>query len=110
MRARWASFAVGLWLILAPLLLAYPSVAAVLHEVAFGLLVCVGTLAALEWPLARFALALPAGWLITAPHAVGWNSRVVTANELASGIVLLLLTLVPSGKVASARSPAKMAA
>jgi len=110
MRARWASFGVGLWLILAPLVLGYPSVSAVLHEVALGMLVCVGTLAALEWPVARFALAVPAGWLLAAPDAISWGSRTVAANELASGVVVLLLALVPSGKVAGARAPAKMAA
>ena len=110
MRARWATFAVGLWLMLAPLVLGYPTVAAVLHEVALGLLVCVGTLAALEWPLLRLALAAPGGWLLAAPDALGWGSRLVTANELAAGAVVLLLALVPSGKVAVARTPAKMAA
>jgi hypothetical protein len=110
MRARWASFVVGLWLILAPLVLGYPTVSAVLHDVALGLLVSVGALAALEWPAARFAMAGPAAWLLVAPDAVGWGSRVVAANELASGVAVLALALVPSGKVAAARAPAKMAA
>ncbi|GEJ56732.1 hypothetical protein AMYX_14730 [Anaeromyxobacter diazotrophicus] len=110
MRARWATFAVGLWLMLAPLVLGYPTVAAVLHDVALGLLVSVGTLAALEWPLVRFALAAPAIWLLAAADALGFGSRTVTANELASGVAVLLLALVPSGKVAEARHPAKMAA
>ena len=101
---------VGLWLILAPLALGYPTVSAVLHEIALGLLVCVGTLAALEWPAVRFALTLPAAWLVTAADAVDWGSRTVTSNELACGITVLVLALVPSGKVAGARVPAKMAA
>jgi hypothetical protein len=109
MRARWVSFAVGLWLMLAPLILGYPTVASVLHEVALGLLVCVGTLAALEWPLLRFALAVPGAWLLAAADTLGWGSRLVTTNELVSGVAVLLLSLVPSGKVAVAR-PAKMAA
>ncbi|HTP26366.1 MAG TPA: hypothetical protein VMK12_12005 [Anaeromyxobacteraceae bacterium] len=108
MRARWTSFGVGLWLILAPLVLGYPVVSAVLHDVALGLLVCVGTLAALEWPTARFALTVPGLWLITAPDAVGWGSHLVLANELASGLAVLVLALIPSAKLASA--PAKMAA
>jgi hypothetical protein len=107
---RWASFATGLWLILAPLLLAYASVAAVLHEVAVGLLVCVATLAALEWPLARFALLGPAAWLLAAPEVLMWSGTTVRANEIASGLVLVALTLVPSGKFGAARTPAKMAA
>jgi len=110
MRARWASFAVGLWLILAPLVLGYASVAAVLHEVALGLLVCVATLAALEWPPARFALVAPALWLLAASDAIDWGSTAVAANEFASGLAVLLLALVPAGKVANARAPAKMAA
>jgi hypothetical protein len=110
MRARWVSFAVGLWLILSPLVLGYPNVSAVLHEVALGLLVCVATLAALEWPLARFAVTAPALWLVTAADRIDWGSRLVASNELACGLAALVLALVPSGKVAAARSPAKMAA
>ena len=106
MRARWASFAVGLWLLLAPLVLGYPSVRAVLHDIALGTIVCAAALAALEWPLARCALALLAVWLLIAANALGWSSRTVVANELAAGVALLLLSLVPSGKVAVTRRPA----
>lgn len=108
MRARWASFAVGLWLILAPLVIGYPTVASVLHEVALGLLVCVVALAAMEWPLARIGLAFPALWLLAASDAIGWGSRGVARNELACGLAMLVLALVPSSKPAGA--PAKMAA
>ncbi len=110
MRARWVTFGLGLWLILAPLVLGYPTVLAVLHEVALGMLVCVGTLAALEWPLARFALALPGAWLLHAPDALAWGSRTVAANELACGVAVLLLAIVPSARLAAGRAPAKMAA
>ena len=109
-RARWASFGVGLWLLLAPLVLGYPSVAAVLHDVALGMLVCVGTLAALEWPLARFALVVPAVWLGVAGGVLDWGSTIVTTNEIASGVAVLLLALVPSSRIAAARAPAKLAA
>lgn len=100
MVARWASFAVGLWLILAPLLLGYGDVVAVLHEVALGLLVCVGTLAALEWPTARLAQLVPAAWLIVAPRLLAFNSAVVTANEVAAGAALAVLALIPGGRLA----------
>jgi hypothetical protein len=109
MRARWISFAAGTWLILAPLVLGYPSVAAVLHEVALGLLVCVGTLAALEWPRARFLNLVPGAWLLVAARLVWWSSPRVTVNEIACGVLVIGLALVPSGKVAAARAPAKMA-
>jgi hypothetical protein len=109
-RARWVSFAVGLWLILAPLVLGYPSVSAVLHEVALGMLVCVGTLAALEWPLTRLSLLVPALWLLAAAEVMGWGSRVVAVNQLVCGVAVLALALVPSEKVAEARTPAKMPA
>jgi hypothetical protein len=108
MRARWATFAVGLWLLLAPLVLGYPTVASVLHEVALGLLVCVGALAAMEWSAARICLVVPALWLLTAWDAIDWGSRAVAGNELACGFAILALALVPSGKTADA--PAKMAA
>lgn len=107
MRARWASFGVGVWLIFAPLVLGYPTALAVLHEVALGLLVCVATLAALEWPAARIALAAAAGWLLLASDAIDWGSSLVAANELASGIAVLALALVPGGKLAGARATAQ---
>jgi hypothetical protein len=110
MLARWASFGVGLWLLLAPLVLGYPSVAAVLHDVGLGFLVCVGTLAAMEWPLARFALAIPAAWLLRASDAIRWPSSVISANELACGLAVLALAVVPNGRLATSRAPAKMAA
>jgi hypothetical protein len=108
MGARWASFAVGLWLIAAPLVLGYPTVGSVLHEVALGLLVCIGALVAMERPLARIGLAVPALWLLAAWSAVDWGSRAVADNELACGLATLALALVPGGKAADA--PAKMAA
>ena len=98
MVARWASFATGLWLVFAPLVLGYPQAAAVLHDVAIGLLVCVAALAALEWPLARFVQLLPGLWLLGAPRALGFESEVVVANQLASGVLLVALTAVPSGR------------
>jgi hypothetical protein len=110
MRARWASFAIGFWLLVAPLVLGHRDVAAVLHDVALGLLVCVGALAAMEWPQARFALAAPGAWLVVAGKALGWGDGLVAANELAAGAAVLLLALVPQGRASEARGPAKMAA
>ena len=110
MRARWASFAIGFWLIVAPLVLGHREVAAVLHDVALGLLVCVGALAAMEWPHARFAVAAPGAWLIIAGRTLGWGSAVTAANELAAGAAIILLALVPQGRAGDAREPAKMAA
>lgn len=98
MYARWGSLAVGLWLVLAPLILGYGSVAPILHDVAAGVLVCMATLAALEWPLARFALAAPALWLVVAARA--GSDPEATVAELVSGAVLLVLALVPSARFA----------
>jgi hypothetical protein len=100
MMARWASFAVGLWLLLAPLVLGHEEVAPVLHDVALGLLVCVGTLAALEWPVARLGQLVPALWLVAAPRVLAFESTTVTANQVASGAVLAVLALVPGGRLA----------
>jgi hypothetical protein len=94
MPARWGSFAIGLGLMLAPLLLGYDSARAVVHDVAMGLLVCVGSLAALEWPRARFALAAPAAWL--AATARRWDDPAAQGAELGAGLLLIVLALVPS--------------
>ncbi len=94
MPARWGSFAIGLGLILAPLVLGYGSPGLVVHDVAMGLLVCVATLAAFEWPRARFALAIPALWLVAAGRTSG--DAAAAAAELGAGGLLLALALVPS--------------
>jgi hypothetical protein len=96
MYARWASFAVGIGLMLAPVALGYGSVARILHDVAMGVLVCVATLAALEWPLARFVLAAPATWLLLAARRSPDASA--AAAELAAGALLLLLAAIPSAR------------
>ncbi|WP_242346802.1 hypothetical protein [Anaeromyxobacter terrae] len=97
MYARWASFAVGLGLMLAPLVLGYGSVGPILHDVAMGLLVCIATLAAFEWPRARFALGAPALWLVLV--ARDGSDRVAAAAELSAAALLLVLALVPSARL-----------
>jgi hypothetical protein len=94
MAARWASFGVGLWLMLAPLVLGYGAIAPVLHGVLVGLLVCIVTLAAFEWPEARFAVGLPALWLAATAHLSA--DRAAAAVEVVSSLLLALLSLVPS--------------
>jgi hypothetical protein len=96
MPARWGSFAIGLGLMLAPLVLGYGSAGAILHDVAMGTLVCVATLAALEWPRARFALGAPALWLLATGRASA--DPVAAAAEMGAGGLLLVLALVPSGR------------
>ena len=96
MYARWGSFAIGVGLMLAPVVLGYGSVARILHDVAMGVLVCIATLAALEWPPARFVLAAPAIWLLLAGR--GSPDRAAGLAELASGVALLALAAVPSAR------------
>jgi hypothetical protein len=83
-------------LMLAPLVLGYASAGAILQDVAMGLLVCVATIAALEWPRARFVMAAPALALL-ASGRTAQDARSAVA-ELASGGLLLALALVPSAR------------
>jgi hypothetical protein len=98
MYARWGSFAVGVALLLAPLVLGYGSAAAILHDVAMGSLVCVATLAALEWPRARFTLVVPGVWL--AAFAPASAERAAVAVDLSAGTLLLALAAIPSARLA----------
>ena len=97
MIARWVSFGIGLGLMLAPLVVGYGAAAPILHDVAIGMLVCVATLVALEWPPARFALGAPALWLLVAGR--GADERPVAIVELVAGALLLVLAAVPSPRV-----------
>jgi hypothetical protein len=88
---------------LAPVVLGYGSAGAVVHDVAMGLLVCVATLAALEWPRARFAMAAPALWLVLSARASGDDAA--AGAELTAGLLLLALALVPSARRVPRRAP-----
>jgi hypothetical protein len=112
MVARWSSFAAGLWLMFAPLVLGHATAVAVLHDVALGLLVCVASLAALEWPAARYTLLAPATWLLSAPRAMAWQQPAVEANQVVVGVAVAVLAVVPSGRLLRRRaeSASKMAA
>jgi len=103
MYARWSSFAVGLGLMLAPLVIGYHSVAPIVHDVAMGVLVCIATLAALEWPAARLVLAAPAVWLLLAGS--GWSDPAAAAADVAAGTILLVLAAVPSARFAPPNLP-----
>jgi hypothetical protein len=97
MYARWSTFGFGMGLVLAPLLLGYQDVTAILQDVAIGLLICIATLAALEWPPARFGIALPAAWLV-------WSGRgsadpAAAVAELVAGTALLALAAFPSARL-----------
>src|SRR5512138_1324806 len=88
MYARWASFSVGLALVLAPLVLGYGALGPILHDVALGLLVCILALATVEWPGAAFVLLGAAGWLVLAGHAA--RDARPAAAALAAGVLVLL--------------------
>ncbi len=104
MYARWGSFAVGLALTIAPLALGYGAIGPILHDVAMGLLVCVATLGALDWPPLRFSPVAPALWLLWAGRGAG-DPRVATA-EIAAGALLLLLAPIPSPRRSRRPAPA----
>ncbi len=103
MIARWVGFAVGLGLVLAPLVAGYADVGAILRDVALGTLVCVATLAALEWPRMRFALTVPALWLLLAGRAATDPRAAVV--EAGAGGALALLALFPSGRLVARLPP-----
>ncbi len=97
MHARWASFAIGMGLILAPVLAGYGEAGAILHDVAMGLLVCVVALAALESPPLRFLSFAPAAWLVWTGARAGdaASARV----EVVAGALLAIATLVPRARL-----------
>ena len=93
MYARWGTFAIGVGLILAPLLAGYQDAAAILHDIALGVLVCVLTLAALETPSVRFLILAPAGWLLWSGARAG--DPAVSRAEVLAGALLAVGSLLP---------------
>jgi hypothetical protein len=108
MYARWVSFGIGLAVMLAPLAVGYHAPGPILQDVGIGLLACIATLAALEWPAFRFALALPASWLLLSGR--GADRLAVAVIEISSGTALLLLAGVPSARRLSRAAQARDAA
>jgi hypothetical protein len=96
MYARWASFAVGLWLMLAPLVLGYRAVGPILHDVAMGLLVCIATLAALSGRARSSRSKAPRSGSCSSRDA---GDRLAATAELSGGALLVLLALVPSARL-----------
>lgn len=96
MYARWGTFAVGLGLVLAPLLLGYQEVGPILHDVTMGVLACVLTLAALDLPALRFLNLLPAAWLVWTGH--GAADPAAARAEWVGGLLLLAAAMVPRAR------------
>jgi len=97
MYARWGTFAIGMGLVLAPLVVGYQEIGPILHDVAIGLVVCILALAALETPALRFLNALPAAWLV-------WTGRLSNhagagLAEIVGGALLVVAALVPRARV-----------
>jgi hypothetical protein len=97
MYARWGSFAIGLGLVLAPLLAGYQDAGAILHDIALGLLLCVITLAALETPSLRFLLLAPAAWLLWT--GVRAADPAAARAELLAGALVAVTSLLPRGRL-----------
>ncbi len=97
MYGRWATFAIGMGLVFAPLAVGYQEIGPILHDVAIGLVVCILALAALETPALRFLNALPAAWLI-------WTGRLSAdpgagLAEIIGGALLVGAALLPRARV-----------
>jgi hypothetical protein len=104
MLARWGTFSVGLGLIFAPLVFAYPEIGPILHDVAIGMVVCILALAALENPSLRFLSALPAAWLIWIGRLAGGAGAGLV--EIAGGALLVASLLLPRARLGSERGRA----
>ena len=92
----WASFALGLWLAVSPWIAGYSEHnAATANAIFLGLALALGShfecvACADQQPAEWFNLA--AGiWLVCAPFALDFGSRVATANSVAVGAFVALL-------------------
>src|SRR5687767_2465623 len=104
----WATLCVGIWLLMAPLILGYQALTPILHDALAGLVVCLAALAASQWPRARLALAIPGLWLVVAPRVLGHGQADATATEVASGLAVTVLMLLPTG-IPQLRGPKRAA-
>ena len=104
MGSRWATFVIGLGLLLAPLAAGYASAAAILRDVSTATLVCVTALASMQWPRVRLLNVLTALWLFHSARRTA-DARAASV-ELAAGALLLAAALLPHRRrVTSAPAP-----
>lgn len=97
MYARWSTFAIGMGLVLGPMVVGYQQVGPVLQDVAIGCVVCILTLAALENPSLRFLNALPAAWLVWTGSLAA--DAVAQLAEVVCGALLVIAVLVPRARL-----------
>lgn len=103
MYVRWATFAIGFGLVMAPMVIGYEQVGPTLHDVAIGCVICILALAALENPALRFLQTLPAAWLM---WTGAFAEPPTQLTEIAAGALLVAAALVPRARLAPERGRA----
>ncbi len=118
MESRFANLniALGLWLALAPWLLAYDVALSRYNGVVVGVLVMVSAFAAMLWPPARWANTGLGAWLIASPFVLGYgiwdpsmglavSARWAAVNHVVVGAMVLSVSLIPSIQRWQPRAP-----
>lgn len=102
--ARWISLVLGLWLVVAPLVLGYDDVAARRVDTFTGVAIAAFGLAAMGWSPLRFANALAGLWLVVAPFLLGYGTSfgAATINAVVVGALVVGAALGTSAETASA--------
>jgi hypothetical protein len=96
----WITLVMGLWLIAAPFVVGYSDTfPATANDVALGVLIGASSLwialradapGWLDWALMLFGI-----WAVIAPFALGYNATTIAmANDVAAGVIVLVLAIV----------------
>jgi hypothetical protein len=96
MFARWLTVVVGLWLVLAPLVLGHVDLQARSTEVWVGLAVAITAVVAMAVRGFRFITTGLGAWLAMAPFVLAYRSGTAIAHDVLVGLLLIALSLVPT--------------
>ncbi|MBJ6760842.1 SPW repeat protein [Myxococcaceae bacterium JPH2] len=95
MWARWCNLFLGVWLIIAPVVLDYPHPVPRMNDAIVGLLIAtVALLSSLVMGL-RFVNTLLGAWLVLSPPVLGYGDLTrATANDVIVGALVVCFSLV----------------
>lgn len=107
-RISWVNLAVGLWLVVAGLVLPHASGAAVIEDIIAGSIVALASLwAARAYRptvslIASWTVALTGLWILAAPFVLAYErARASVVNEIVVGVVILVLAAFNSRRKAA---------
>ena len=106
--ARFGTVAAGMWLALGSFLLPLEQQIARSNDFWVGWVLTLTALGSLRLPGSRWAAALLGVWLTVAPVVLGYGISFALYNDMAVGILVVLLVLIPNAEYTQTERPNRL--